>query len=213
MRRNMWRMGVFVLGSLFVLAALAACPAYARAATVVYDGTQKAWHAEELQDGDLFMEFGGVMPGDALEHEFELRLDRPSDRVALYVALECQHPDEELFSQIAAELTVDGRAVVSGTLADVLGGSVPVGVFTDPYRATIQLRLQVPTSLDNAYQHEVYPISWRFIAQDEGSEGGSSAGSGDLIPQTGDDARIWFAVPAVAGAAAVAVGLRQRARA
>lgn len=160
-----------LLIAVFALFAAPVRPAYAVNGAVVYDGTQKAWHGEGLEEQDVFMRFENVMPGDTLEHDTSVRIDRPTAPVSIFVRLECSEEDAEKLDEVNFSLLADGDEVARGSLAEITEASVRVGTLSDPDSIKLTLQIEVPTSLGNEHQFIEYPLNWRFIAQEDGGEG------------------------------------------
>lgn len=180
MKRDLQRPSIhhalLLLVAVFALFAAPVRPAYAVDKAVVYDGTQKAWHGEGLEEQDVFMRFENVMPGDALGHDTSVRIDRPTAPVSIFVRLECSEEDAEKLDEVNFLLLADGDEVARGSLEEITEAAVKVGTFSNPDSIKLMLQIEVPTSLGNEHQFIEYPLNWRFIAQEDGGEG---PGGGD----------------------------------
>ena len=176
LRRPSIHHALLLLVAVFALFAAPVRPAYAVDRAVVYDGARKAWHGEGLEEQDVFMRFESVMPGDTLEHDTSVRIDRPTAPVSIFVRLECSEADAEKLDDVDFSLLADNDVVARGSLMEITEAAVKVGTFSAPDSINLMLLIEVPTSLENEHQFIEYPLNWRFIAQEDGGEG---PGGGD----------------------------------
>lgn len=208
------------LGACAVLACVLACaaPAYAAPAepAVVYDGAAKAWHGENLQEHDVIATVADVMPGDALAQEFQLVVRHVERGVTLSMRPDAPGATLDALGDMPIEVHDGAGALVArGTLAQLASESgEPLALGSYPADATQRLRITmtVPTSLGNELQGQSHQIRWTFTAQEDGES--ASAGSDDLLAQTGDDPLNVYG-PIVLGALGVlliagAIALRRR---
>ncbi len=205
-----------VAGALVMCFALTcALPGEAMAACAVYDGTDKEWHGEDLQESDVFMSFDGAVPGDTLSHDAEIRLDRPLEPVTLYVKLDCDDATARALSDVTCSVSMDGRVVGAATLGELAVTPMSVGTYSAAATIDMHVEMTLPTSLGNEHQHEIYPVGWRFIAQEQdGSKPGDgpSAGGTELLPQTGDNMVLAYGpwLFAALGVGAIALATRRQ---
>lgn len=66
---------------------------------VVYDGSAKEWHGENLQAADVLANFSEVMPGDSLTQEFSLEARHVGREVTVYLRVKA---DEATLRALAA---------------------------------------------------------------------------------------------------------------
>ena len=176
-----------------VLACVLACavPAYAAPAepAVVYDGAAKAWHGENLQEQDVIATVADVVPGDALTQEFHLVVRHVERGVTLSM-----HPDAsgaalDALGDMPIEVRDGADALVArGTLAELAsaeGAPLDLGAYTADSARGLRITMTVPTSVGNERQGAEHAIAWIFTAQEDGDS--ASAGSDDLLVQTGDN--------------------------
>lgn len=181
------------LGACAVLACVLACaaPAYAAPAdpAVVYDGAAKAWHGENLQEQDVIATVADVMPGDALTQEFQLIVRRVERGVTLSMRPDASASTLDALGDAAIEVRdAAGALVAQGMLAELAsaeGAPLALGAYTADSARGLRITMTVPTSLGNEAQGQSYEIKWIFTAQEDGES--VSAGSDDLLAQTGDD--------------------------
>lgn len=181
------------LGACAVLACVLACaaPAYAAPAepAVVYDGAAKAWHGENLQEQNVIATVADVMPGDALTQEFQLIVRHVERGVTLSMRPDAPGATLDALGDAAIEVRdAAGALVAQGMLAElasVEGAPLALGAYTADSARGLRITMTVPTSLGNEAQGQSYEIKWIFTAQEDGES--VSAGSDDLLAQTGDD--------------------------
>ena len=81
-----------------------------------------------------------------------------------------------------------GAIIAHGTLAELAaegGTPIPLGAYDSSAMTTLHITLTVPTSVGNESLGAEHAIAWVFTAQEDG--GSVSAGSDDLLVQTGDN--------------------------
>ena len=167
---NMKRRIILTLATIMVVLTAASV---AFAGEVSYEG-----HAEGFvfspgssnSKTDLFMNFSNVVPGDSLTDTVDVA-NNSGKEVKLYMrATGATGEDAAFLSQI--NLTVDQRdgnnlfnaaADQTGGLADwVLLGNMEPGA-----KATLDITLNVPITMDNEFQNAVGQIRWQFKAEEE----------------------------------------------
>lgn len=183
------------------MAAICACalalvlPAAAFAApggavpTVVYDGGAKQWHGENLQEQDVVAIARDILPGDTLTQEFELEARNIERGVTLSMRPDADAATLAALGDMAIEVADgSGARIARGTLvglADAKGASLDLGSYTVGTRIPLRITLTIPTSVGNESQGATHEIAWIFTAREDGDT--ASAGSDDLLAQTGDD--------------------------
>ncbi|MFR3451053.1 MAG: hypothetical protein ACLTSX_04895 [Collinsella sp.] len=180
-------------GACAVLVCVLACaaPAYAAPAepAVVYDGAAKAWHGENLQEQDVIATVADVMPGDALVQEFHLVVRHVERGVTLSMRPDASGAALDALGDMAIEVRDGADALVArGTLAELAsaeGAPLDLGAYTADSARSLRITMTVPTSVGNESQGVEHAIAWIFTAQEDG--GSVSAGSDDLLVQTGDN--------------------------
>lgn len=180
-------------GACAVLVCVLACaaPAYAAPAepAVVYDGAAKAWHGENLQEQDVIATVADVMPGDALTQEFHLVVRHVERGVTLSMRPDASGAALDALGDMPIEVRDGADALVArGTLAELAsaeGAPLDLGAYTADSARSLRITMTVPTSVGNESQGAEHAIAWIFTAQEDG--GSVSAGSDDLLVQTGDN--------------------------
>lgn len=180
-------------GACAVLVCVLACaaPAYAAPAepAVVYDGAAKAWHGENLQEQDVIATVADVMPGDAPVQEFHLVVRHVERGVTLSMRPDASGAALDALGDMAIEVRDGADALVArGTLAELAsaeGAPLDLGAYTADSARSLRITMTVPTSVGNESQGVEHAIAWIFTAQEDG--GSVSAGSDDLLVQTGDN--------------------------
>lgn len=180
-------------GACAVLACVLACaaPAYAAPAqpAVVYDGAAKAWRGENLQEQDVIATVADVMPGDALTQEFQLVVRHVERGVTLSMRPDASGAALDVLGDMPIEVRDGADALVArGTLAELAsaeGAPLDLGTYTADSARGLRITMTVPTSVGNESQGAEHAIAWVFTAQEDG--GSVSAGSDDLLVQTGDN--------------------------
>ena len=156
---------------------------------VVYDGAAKAWHGENLQEQDVIATATDVMPGDALTQEFQLIVRHVERGVTLSMRPDAPDATLDALGDAAIEVRdAAGALVAQGMLAELAsaeGAPLALGAYTADSARGLRITMTVPTSLGNEAQGQSYEIKWIFTAQEDGES--VSAGSDDLLAQTGDD--------------------------
>ena len=156
---------------------------------VVYDGAAKAWHGENLQERDVIATVADVMPGDALTQEFDLVVRHVERGVTLSMRPDASGAALDALGDMAIEVRDGADALVArGTLAELAsaeGAPLDLGAYTADSARGLRITMTVPTSVGNESQGAEHAIAWIFTAQEDG--GSASAGSDDLLVQTGDN--------------------------
>ena len=156
---------------------------------VVYDGAAKAWHGENLQERDVIATVADVMPGDALTQEFDLVVRHVERGVTLSMRPDASGAALDALGDMAIEVRDGADALVArGTLAELAsaeGAPLDLGAYTADSARGLRITMTVPTSVGNESQGAEHAIAWVFTAQEDG--GSVSAGSDDLLVQTGDN--------------------------
>lgn len=156
---------------------------------VVYDGAAKAWHGENLQEQDVIATVADVMPGDALTQEFHLVVRHVERGVTLSMRPDASGAALDALGDMPIEVRDGADALVArGTLAELAsaeGAPLDLGAYTADSARSLRITMTVPTSVGNESQGAEHAIAWIFTAQEDG--GSVSAGSDDLLVQTGDN--------------------------
>lgn len=196
-----------------LLAALAAAislTAFAADTAVRYEGGAQQFVLVP-EDGNLFQNFGHVLPGDRLLQTVTVEANRlPANvKLNLYLRAESSDPAEEaLLSQL--KLTVrQGETLLFDAPANQQTGLEKnrlLGTFQNGDAATLTVELQVPLELGDDFQNAAGTVHWVFTAEELPSE---SKDTGDF----GDPAR-WIGLSIVTAGAgsALLIFLRKQAK-
>lgn len=154
---------------------------------------------------DLFQNFKGVMPGDALQQSMTVKNDT-ANGVKVKIYLRAEPADEKyrsFLSQMKLTVTQDGQSVLFAAPASEQGGlssNVCLGTFYSGASIPLTVNLNVPLEMGNEYQNGAGVINWVFTAEELPIE------STDPIPKTGDTTEPTGLVP-LAGMLAGAIVL------
>lgn len=162
--------------------------AYADSTLQYVGGTKEFVYAPDGTDApdNLFDTFQEVMPGDVLTDTIRIRNDASKAvKIKLYLrSLGAQNDTEAFLSQL--KLTVeqkDGGVLFSGPADETgqLTDWVYLGTLYSGGEVTLDLNLEVPITLDNAFQDKDGQIDWELRADEFPVED-----SDPKAPQTGD---------------------------
>lgn len=195
-----------------VLLLISATTAFAENGQVTYDGKAKEFifaPGSDYSPTDLFPEFKNVMPGDTLTQKITVKNDASKKvKVKIYLrALGAQTGSEEFLSKLRLLLKksadnemaymFDAAASETAQLTDW----VCLGTLYSGGKVDLDVLLDVPVELDNAYQKQVGYLDWEFKVEEYPAED-----TDPEPPKTGDDSPIeWILAVAVGSAATVIV--------
>ena len=208
---------------------------------VTYKGKAKEFIFQPGSDysvNDLFTNFKGVMPGDTLTQQINVRNDASKKvNVKIYImafgAAELENADnEEIVSMEDSadflkemKLTVDaGNNRLFESPADQTAGLtdwVLLGTFRSGADVDLNVNLEVPITMGNDYQERIGALDWQFMAEefplnpDDPSTPTDPDGPDDHNKtKTGDDSNMLvyglIALAALGGAAVVIVTRRRK---
>ncbi len=135
------------------LACVLPSTAFAADPSVVYDGGEKAWHGEGLQQQNVLADFSEVLPGDTLVQEFNLEVRNAERAVSVFMR---PYADEATFAALAdVELLVTnerGNVIAQGAVgdfADQAESAIPIGAFSASGSATFAALADVELLVTN----------------------------------------------------------------
>lgn len=219
------------------LACVLPSTAFAADPSAVYDGGEKAWHGEGLQQQNVIADFSEVLPGDTLAQEFDLEVRNVERTVSVFMRPYGDAATLAALADVEFLIANEQGGVIAqgmvGDFADQVETAFALGTFPAADSMHLCIELYAPTTLGNELQGKSYALEWMFIAQEDGEEGAGSGGdgsgntgqgslssatSGDLLSKTNDATAAIAAVLGIVGIVAVAaivlaiVRLRNRSR-
>lgn len=205
------------LAILMVLAlCLSIAPAAFADASVSYKGSAEKFvfaPGSEYSLTDLFVNFKGVMPGDTLTQQIEVRNDVKNDvKIKLYMrSLGANEGSEQLLSQMTLGVKAADGSELFAACADEtaqLTDWVCLGTFYSGAKTTLDVTLNVPVEMGNDFAEQVGSLDWEFAVEELPVEPTDPVG-----PKTGDDTPValYAAICAVcAGAVVFLIATRKK---
>ena len=163
---------------------------------------------------DLFTNFKGVMPGDQLTQQIQVKNDASKKvKVKLYIKalgpaelqganggqIVSKEDSADFLKEMNLTVTQDGKSELFQAPADQTDGLtdwVCLGTFYSGADVMLNVSLDVPITMGNDYQDRIGALDWQFMAEEYPiSEDDPKAA------KTGDDMNIWL----YAGIGAVAL--------
>lgn len=192
------RLAILLAAVLFLLGA---APVLAAQGNVTYSGNAGEFvfiPGSGYSDTDLFPNFKDVMPGDSLVQPVTVRNDAANGvKVKIYMRSLGAHADSvDFLSQLrlrvekAADNTMpymfDAAADATAQLMDW----VCLGTLYSGGEVDLNVILDVPAELDNAYQQQIGYLDWQFMVEEYPIE------PTDPAVDTGDTARpgLWAGI-------------------
>lgn len=205
------------LAILMVLAlCLSIAPAAFADASVSYKGSAEKFvfaPGSEYSPTDMFESFKGVMPGDTLTQQIEVRNDVKNDvKIKLYMrSLGANEGSEEFLKQMTLGVKAADGSELFAACADEtaqLTDWVCLGTFYSGAKTTLDVTLNVPVEMGNDFSEQVGSLDWEFAVEELPVEPTDPAG-----PKTGDDTPValYAAICAVcAGAVVFLIATRKK---
>lgn len=205
---------------LAILMVLALCMSLAPMAfadsSVSYKGSAEKFvfaPGSEYSPTDMFVNFKGVMPGDTLTQQIEVRNDVKNDvKIKLYMrSLGANEGSEEFLKQMTLGVKAADGSELFAACADEtaqLTDWVCLGTFYSGAKTTLDVTLNVPVEMGNDFSEQVGSLDWEFAVEELPVEPTDPIG-----PKTGDDTPValYAAICAVcAGAVVLLIATRKK---
>lgn len=167
------------------------------AGRVTYDGRARECvfaPGSEYSLTDLFTDFKDVMPGDSLSQTVTVYNDASDEvKVKIYMrALGAHKGSEDFLSQLHLRVGKSARnemGYMFDAAADETAGLtdwVCLGMLYSGGRVDLDVSLDVPVTLNNAYSEQIGYLDWEFRIEEFPVEPGDPQ-----APDTGDAGRVW----------------------
>lgn len=165
-----------LLGSALLLAPVSAYAA--DAPSIAYDGNARQLTASgvEAPSGgiDLFPAFKDLMPGDTREQLIKIEAKGVRGQVSIFVHAVVDEDTARALEPISLTAAVgagpSSGVLETGTPTSVFAETTKIATFATDGNATLDLRLNVPTSVGNELADASKTIRWEITAEDDSGE-------------------------------------------
>lgn len=188
----------FAIFCFFVLVLSCSLPVFAADGNVTYSGDAGKFifaPGSEYSPTDLFPNFKDVMPGDSITQKITVKNEASNKvKVKIYMRSLGAHVDSvEFLSQLRlrVEKSEDNSMVymfdAAASETAQLTDWVCLGTLYSGGEVNLNVILDVPVELDNAYQQQIGYLDWEFMIEEYEIEP-----TDPEPPKTGDNFQIWF---------------------
>lgn len=198
MKRTFRNVIVFLM-----IAACLATTALAAEPTVTYSGNSGNF---VFAPENLFADFKGVMPGDTLTEQIEVK-NNANNKVDVKIYMRALGATENADFLNQLTLTVkQGETVLFSDKADQTAGLTnwkPLGTFKSGSKTTLDVTLEVPITMGDEFQDAIGELQWEFLVEEFPVKEG---------PSTGDETplALYGAVAAVCAAGLIFLAAKRK---
>ena len=123
---------------------------------------------------DLFPAFKDLMPGDTREQPIKIEVKGVQGQVSIFVRAVVDEDTARALEPISLTATVSAGpssgVLETGTPTSVFAETTKIATFATDENATLNLRLNVPTSVGNELADASKTIRWEITAEDDSGE-------------------------------------------